>query len=293
MVKSFEWPTIGLLLLTYAAWAASTLWLVELSVIAAILVTGVVVTQHSSLQHEAIHGHPTPKAWLNNLLVWPPLSLFIPFLRFRDTHLDHHLDSRLTDPFDDPETNFLDAGYWDRLPRIVQLALVFNNSLLGRLLVGPLVGLIYFLCSEWRARSDVRVLRGWLWHIPMVAPVVLWVVWSPMPVWAYLIACYIAHALLKVRTFLEHRAHELSLARSVVVEDRGPLALLFLNNNLHVVHHMHPGIAWYRLPALYREGRERFLDANEGYRYRSYGEVFRRYFFAAKDPVAHPFWRRE
>jgi hypothetical protein len=26
--------------------------------------------------------------------------------------------------------------------------------------------------------------------------------------------------------------------------------------------------------------------------YRSYGEVFRRYLFARKDPVPHPLWRR-
>ena len=34
---------------------------------------------------------------------------------------------------------------------------------------------------------------------------------------------------------------------------------------------------------------------NEGYRYASYGEVFRRYFLKAKDPVPHPVWpvRRE
>ena len=37
----------------------------------------------------------------------------------------------------------------------------------------------------------------------------------------------------------------------------------------------------------------RYLSRNEGYRYRSYGEVFRRYFLKAKDPVAHPLWQRQ
>ena len=81
-------------------------------------------------------------------------------------------------------------------------------------------------------------------------------------------------------------------ARTVIIEDRGLLAFLFLNNNLHVVHHVNPGVPWYRLPALYRAGKERYLEMNDGYVYRSYGEVFRRYLFKAKDPVPHPIWRR-
>jgi fatty acid desaturase len=78
----------------------------------------------------------------------------------------------------------------------------------------------------------------------------------------------------------------------VVIEDRGPLAFLFLNNNLHVVHHMHPRVAWYRLPALYRARADHYLARNDGYRYASYAEVFRRHFLRAKDPVPHPLWKR-
>jgi hypothetical protein len=33
------------------------------------------------------------------------------------------------------------------------------------------------------------------------------------------------------------------------------------------------------------------LRRNDGYRFASYAEVFRRYFWRAKDPVAHPLWR--
>ena len=53
---------------------------------------------------------------------------------------------------------------------------------------------------------------------------------------------------------------------------------------------MNPKVPWYRLPALYRDGKERYLTINEGYVYRSYGEVFRRYMWRTKDPVAHPLW---
>lgn len=70
-------------------------------------------------------------------------------------------------------------------------------------------------------------------------------------VWHYALACYIALSILKIRTFIEHRAHELSQGRSVIVEDRGPLSILFLNNNFHAVHHTHPNIPWYNLPATF------------------------------------------
>ena len=78
----------------------------------------------------------------------------------------------------------------------------------------------------------------------------------------------------------------------MVIEDRGLFALIFLNNNLHIVHHMHAAVPWYKLPALYWANKDRYLSRNEGYCYRSYGEIFRRYFWRAKDPVPHPLWPR-
>lgn len=293
MTREFEWPSLMLVAVTYAVWILATTWLAGLTLWLAIPVLAVAMAQHSSLQHEAIHGHPFRWEAANTLLMWPPLTLAIPYFRFRDTHLDHHRDSDLTDPYDDPESNFVDPGDWERLPGLMRGILMLNNTLAGRLLLGPAIGTLYFIRNEMRnALSDPRVWRGWAWHLVMVLPVLVWVVLAPVPVWAYLAACYGAVSLLKIRTFLEHRAHELSRARTVIIEDRGPLALLFLNNNLHVVHHMHPEVAWYRLPAVFRARRARFLDMNDGYLYRSYGEVFRRYFLARKDPVAHPLWRR-
>lgn len=294
MPKKIEWPTLALLSLTYLVWAAATLWLAGISVPMAIVVTAFAIAMHSSLQHEAMHGHPFQNIRLNTLLVFPALTLIIPYFRFRATHLAHHFDSELTDPFDDPESNYLDAGTWRRLPSPMRLVLNANNTLAGRLVLGPLVGTVAFLISEVRAaRTDRTVVRDWLLHIPMLLPVVLWVLWSPMPFIGYLVACYGALSLLRIRTFLEHQAHTRTRARSVIIEDSGPLALLFLNNNLHVVHHVHPRVPWYRLPKLYRDNAFRYQRMNESYVFSSYGEIFRRYLFRRKDPVEHPLWRRD
>jgi len=290
-----EWPTLVLLSFCYALWIGATTALSAWWLPAGVALAAVAVALHASITHEIIHGHPFRNPRLNAALVWPPLTLAIPFERFRDTHLAHHLDSVLTDPYDDPESNYLDPGAWERLPRWVRAALDLNNTLAGRLLIGPLVGQVAFMAGDWRlARAgDRRVVRGWLLHLPGLAAVLAWIVLvADMPLWAYCIAAYAALSILKIRTFLEHQAHEQARGRTVIIEDRGPLALMFLNNNLHVVHHMHPKVPWYRLPQLYFANREKYLTRNNGYMFSSYAEIFRRYLFARKDPVPHPLWRR-
>ncbi|QYK41156.1 MAG: fatty acid desaturase [Paracoccaceae bacterium] len=277
---------------TWAVWLVGTSLAWQASPILAILLTGLAIAQYSSLQHEALHGHPFADARLNEVLMTPALSLTVPYGRFRDTHLAHHHDPILTDPYDDPESNYLDPAVWSRLPGPVRAVLWMNNTLLGRIVIGPVLGNALWLRAELRAivAGDRAVRRDWLLHLAGLLPVVAWLWIAAMPWWAYLLAAWIGHGLLKIRTFLEHRAHEAARARTVVIEDRGPLALLFLNNNLHVVHHMHPAVAWYRLPALYAAQRMHYLRRNDGYVYRSYAEVFRSFLFHAKDPVAHPLW---
>ncbi|EAQ01917.1 fatty acid desaturase family protein [Pseudooceanicola batsensis HTCC2597] len=293
-MRRTEWPTLALIGLTYAAIAVGTTTLAVWSLPTAVLLTGVAISLHGSLCHEVIHGHPFRNRRLNEVLVGPAVGLIVPYLRFRDTHLAHHRDENLTDPYDDPESNFWDPAVWHRMARWQKAVMRANNTLAGRMILGPAIGTLCFIRLDWRAAraGDRGVARGWLWHIPALVPVVLWLALvAEMPVWAYLLAAYLAHALQKIRTFLEHRAHERARGRTVIVEDRGPLAWLFLNNNLHVVHHAHPNRPWYELPALYARHRERFLRRNDGYRYRSYAQIFRSHFLRAKDQVPHPLWQ--
>ncbi|MFN4130265.1 MAG: fatty acid desaturase, partial [Paracoccaceae bacterium] len=261
---ALEWPTLALLAATYALWGFGTTSLYTLSPVLGIIATAIAITQYCSLQHEALHGHPFRTAWANEALVFPALFPTVPYRRFRATHLAHHHDPSLTDPYDDPESNYLDPTLWARQPRWMQRLLMANNTLLGRITIGPVLGILHWLRSEARLlRHDRAVQRDWLLHLGGLALLVLWLVPAPMGWLGYLISFYIAAALLKIRTFLEHRAHESARARTVIVEDRGPLALLFLNNNLHVVHHMHPKAPWYRLPALYAANRNHYLRRND------------------------------
>lgn len=287
---ALEWPTLLLLAATYAIWALGTTWLYTLAPVVAVIVTGVILAQFSSLQHELLHGHPFRAAWLNEAIGTPALGLTVPYGRFRDTHLAHHHDPVLTDPYDDPESNYMDPVVWGRLPGWLRMVYRINNTLMGRIVIGSVLGNIKWLQGEARliVQNAPGIRRDWALHLLGLIPVVAWLWWAAMPGWAYLIAVWLSHALLKIRTFLEHRAHEAARARTVIVEDRGPLALLFLNNNLHVVHHMHPAVPWYALPALYAQNRDHYRRRNDHYVFANYLEVFRRYALRAKDPVPHP-----
>ena len=289
------WPTLTLIAATTALWVILVFGLAQVSVLETVVVLAPVIALHASLQHEVIHGHPFANRALNAALVSPAFTLVVPYLRFEATHLAHHNDARLTDPYDDPESQYLDPAVFETLPGWVRGVLRVNNTFAGRVALGPLIGLVLFLRFELLlARAgDRSVWRGWAWHLPSLAVVVALVAISPLSLWAYAVAAYGAMSILKVRTFLEHQAHEHSAARSVIIEDRGPLAFLFLNNNLHVVHHMHPDVPWYDLPALYRANKARYLERNGGYRYRSYAEVMRRYLWRGKEPVAHPLWQKD
>ena len=286
-----EWPTLALILGCYALWALGTTVLSALWLPLGFVVTLLAITLHSSLQHEVLHGHPFASRPANEALMFLPLGVIYPYGRFRDLHLAHHRDENLTDPYDDPESNYMDPKVWVRLSPALRVILRANNTLLGRMLIGPAVSVLALLRGDLAAirAGDRAIRRDWLLHLAGMVPVLVWLVSvAAIPFWLFVLSCYGALSILKIRTFLEHRAHELARGRTVIVEGRGPLPFLFLYNNFHVVHHAKPNLAWYRLPALYEERKEDYHRRNDGYVYRSYAEVFRRYFLRTKDPVPHP-----
>jgi fatty acid desaturase len=288
----WDWPTLGLTGGVVVIWALALTLPQEWSLLSfALLVFA--LTLHSSLSHEFLHGHPFGNTRAETALgLWQP-GLLVPYLRFRRQHLAHHRDANLTDPYDDPESNYLAPDNWARLPRWSQAVLTVNNTLAGRIVVGPAVGMFSFVRADIKAAraGAPHVVLDWLLHLPGVLITIWAVSLSTLNLATYLLACYCTMSVLKIRTFLEHQAHMRVSGRTVIIEDRGILGFLFLNNNLHVVHHMHPRLAWYRLWPLYHAQKQRFITRNSGYVFASYGEVFRKHLWRGKDTVAHPHWR--
>jgi fatty acid desaturase len=289
---AIEWSTLALIIACYAIWlTAGATYAVAPFVSVPLLV--VTILLHSSLQHETIHRHPTAHMGWNEALVWLPLGVVVPYRRFREQHLQHHDDSRLTDPYDDPESFYLARSDWERLPRALKWLLAWNNTLAVRMIAGPAISTVFFLRSEAgllvradKAGHEARV--AWAHHLlglVILVAVVKFV--FAMPFAVYLLSAYLARSVLAVRSFCEHQWAEQPEARTVIVE-RSLLGWLFLNNNLHVVHHAHPGLPWHALPAAYRARREEWLAINQGYVFRGYGPVLRKFALRAKEPVAHP-----
>ena len=73
-----------------------------------------------------------------------------------------------------------------------------------------------------------------------------------------------------------------------MIVERSPLSWLYLNNNLHLVHHAHPELAWYQLPAIYAHRKEEWHQHNQGYVYSGYLEQWQSWAFRAKENPVHP-----
>ncbi len=268
-----EWPTIGLMVLCYGLWIFAGLYLYPSMPILALLLMALAVALHSSLQHEALHGHPTRNGTINELLVSVPLGMFYPFRRYKHLHLKHHADERLTDPYDDPESYFRALGDWNKLPRAFE-----NLAELEQYACRPgynwpcINGSAGFLISEFKLVSggERKTRNAWVLHLLGLIPMLV-VVWAlfDIPLWIYtLTAAYWGLSIIAIRTYCEHQWSERPDGRTIIVE-KSPLALLFLNNNLHFVHHKRPTAPWYDLPQIYDEQRDEWQRMNGGYVFRT------------------------
>lgn len=294
--RRLEWPTVFLAIATYAGFGLLTWHHSGLPWWLLLILGGYLVCLQGSLQHEAAHGHPTPWAAVNEALVFPSLWLWMPYRIYRYTHLRHHRDEILTDPLADSESNYLTPERWACMGRIPRLLAWAHNTLLGRLLLGPpfCVGRLYGRAAGKLMRGDFRDLKAWLLHGASVGLVLLWALWvCGMPLVVYLaFFAYPGIALTLLRSFLEHQAREETGERSVLIEAGPVMSLLYLNNNLHALHHAEPGLAWYDLPARYRTRRETLLARNGHYRYGGYLEIVLRYLLRPKEPLVHPCYHK-
>lgn len=290
--REIEWPTVALIAATYGVLAlvvwfhASLPWWVILPVGA------YCAALHASLQHEVLHGHPTGNRLLNEALVFVTPTMWLPYQRYKQTHLQHHNDQHLTDPELDPESYYELPERWAKVGGLRRQLYLFNQTLMGRMLIGPAVSIIRFWSAEFRdiASGNRRTLEAWIWFAAAAA-ITIWLVVgvAEMPFWQYvLLIAYPGISLALVRSYCEHQAAEAVEHRTIIVEASPFWALLFLNNNLHVAHHTRPALAWYKLPAYYRAERDQLIARNNGYLMKGYGEIFARFFLTPKEPIPYP-----
>lgn len=290
---AIEWPTMAVALAVHALFLIVTFFHEVLPWLVLLALGGCVAAWHSSLQHEVIHGHPTPWPRVNEIMASLPLLLWLPFRSYRESHLTHHRDEHLTDPFEDPESFYVPPEVWDRLPPWRRRLLEWRNSLLGRLTIGAWYGVFCFWADQARriVGGDRDVIHAWLLHGLGLIVIGGWLfAVAGLPLWLYVLCfAWPGTALVMVRSFLEHQARPEIGHRTVVVEAGPLMSLLYLNNNLHAVHHARPSLPWYRLPAFYRAKRDAVLVRNGGYRFKGgYAEILKHYLFRPKESPVHP-----
>jgi len=278
-------PTWSVAVLAYGGWIALTLGYHALPWWVLPPAAGFVMALYGSLQHETIHGHPTRWRLLNEALGGAPLWLWLPYPIYRDEHRTHHDDEILTDPVADPESKYAASADWPRFGRLRRWALAVNTTLLGRLTIGPALVIGDFLRRETSAlvAGEPGRRRVWAAHALALAPVLAWLWLCAIPAWAYvLLFVYPGLSLTLLRSYAEHIASADPALRTVTVE-AGPLfSFLFLNNNLHALHHANPALPWYALPRLARRTPRPAL------RYAGYGEVARRFLLRPIHAPVHP-----
>jgi fatty acid desaturase len=285
-----EWPTIAVMALVYLVLGSIVWFHASLPWWVILPIGAYFACVHSSLQHEVLHGHPTRSSLVNEALVFLTPTFWLPYQRYKDTHLQHHNNENLTDPEKDPESFYLLPDGWALLPGIKQVLFQFNQTLGGRMLVGPAVGIIRFWSADLLgiARGDIHKTKAWGVFLLSCILTMAYVIWCGMPVWQYLLlVAYPGISLALVRSYCEHQASEQIDHRTIIVECSPFWSFLFLNNNLHLPHHERPALAWYKLPGYYRSERDKMIAQNNGY-VMSYALMFQRYFFSAKEPIAYP-----
>lgn len=288
-----EWPTWLLLVGVYAGWFAVILGSTWLGVWLSTALLIPLVALWLSLQHELLHGHPTRFTGLNKILGYAPFAVWYPYTLYRNSHLLHHNDDDLTLPGVDPESRYLNQLQWANSSLFERGLHWLTKTVLGRFLLGAPM-------SIWKTtRNELRRLRQgqrqawlmWLTHGSLTVLMLAFIAhYSALPVWHYLALVSVpALSVAAIRSYYEHRPHPQPEQRTVLNEAAWPWTWLFLNNNLHLVHHDLPKLPWYYLPRVYRARREQWVARSGGFLVQGYGQLIGRHGLKAIDSPRHPF----
>ena len=290
----YELPTVALGLALYASWAALVWYHASIPGWLLFLLGGYVVQWHFSLQHESIHAMRNWPAWLRNAFVWPPLGLWLPYPLYNRSHSTHHVNFHLTHPQKDTESYYRLAEEWPRLSSAHKIFLMINQTLAFRLVFGPFVRLYKLVKREMTKllAGDFSNVKHWIVHAICVGILLYWVTQvAGMPLWMYLV-CFAWPGMSwgMLRTFTEHRWGARPMERTAIVESNHILGVLFLYNNLHLIHHQQPTLPWYRIHGRWKSNRAELLKDNDNFFYPGYLDIARRFLFTPVFHPGHPKW---
>ena len=286
-------PTWVVALVLYSAWAA-LIWFHETLTWWIVAPVGTyLVAWHFSLQHEAIHSFRSVPKWLRWAVVMPPLGLWLPFPLYCAAHSKHHQNTHLTLPGVDTESFYVRQADWTTQSPLRHALLTMNLTLAGRVLLGPILRLEKLITreAEMLRNGDFSHVVHWIVHIVLVAALFWYISAAGMKWWQYvLFIAWPAFGLGWVRSFAEHRYGQRPGQRTAITESNVFWSVLFLNNNLHAVHHVFPKMPWWQIPGYWRAHREQILAHNGNLYFKGYGEVAAKWLVKPIFSAPHPRW---
>ena len=288
----WEIPTWLVAIGVYASWAALVVFNASIPWPILALLAAYVLAWHFSLQHEAIHSWRSIPLLLRTAIVWPPIGGWLPYELYRHSHSIHHRDANLTYPGLDTESVYHRQKDWDRYSRPWRAILMFNQTLLGRLTVGPMLRLRKLVLTEFGLLRKGDYRNVWIWArfaLGLAAVLTFVKLVGHMPIWKYYVLfVYPGLSLGLLRAYIEHRWGDHPEERIAIVESNWVFGLLFLWNNIHIVHHLYPAKPWFEIPKTYRDEREELLRRNGDYRFSGYAEIARRWGLRPVFTPIHP-----
>lgn len=288
--RSFiEWQTWLLIAIIYSSWISLVVYFDQTPIWLSTPLLIVVGAWYMSLQHELLHGHPTKKRWLNQLFGIMPLAVWYPYIIYRDSHIQHHIDEDLTKPDIDAESNYLAPHQFARLNPIHQFFRLALRTSLGRFTLGPSWAIFSLLKATLQefAKGNFKNLLTWIVHLILLV-ITLFTIqkYAQIPAWYYVgVIAYFTLGLAMMRSFYEHRPAVNPQDRIAINEAGLFWRLLYLNNNFHSVHHAYPSLSWYAISKVYFQNKANWQQVNNGFFISGYVRFLFKHLIK---PVDHP-----
>ncbi|MEE2779947.1 MAG: fatty acid desaturase [Myxococcota bacterium] len=270
-----SWPTLGLITGCVIAWGGSLMAGITgvIPLWACCIISGVAAYLAFTPMHDAAHRSVCRPRWVNEVV--GRISGFLmmaPFLAFRQVHLTHHQHTNEPDAMVDPD-------YWSGMGKgPTRLFFWMTQDLFYYVYVLRIGNKI-----PMAARAEIWLTVG----IYVVAGIILTMMGhGEMVLYCWVLPARAAITFLAFAfNFLPHYPYEATRAEDRMRATRiipGPvLTPIFVCQNYHLIHHLYPGVPFYRYSKVWHEHREMFLS--QGAKERSLTFVSPR----TNDGVAH------
>ena len=253
------YPTILLAILAIITYVSASIAAIEgyLGAGWAIAVNSVMTYLLFTPMHEAGHmniaENKTSSGWVNEVIGWlSSFTLFAPFYIFKVIHFRHH--AYTNDPKKDPD-HWLASKNW--------LSLLFHSTTIFPVYIVKAFYLLFF--EDKIAKKIKKELK--IGFIALFVQLVLLILISKLIGWSLILSIWVVPALIAqvflaiIFDWLPHHPHEeKSRYLNARVFDIPGLSFLFLGQNYHLIHHLHPRIPFYDYKKVFTKIKSKLVN---------------------------------